>query len=303
MSGREAIADSDLADAVGRLDYLSWAEYGVSLVDVLGDPAHTQTDRLWRLGRLAGIAVKEPFARPLQIKASQSATGARWAWELDPKVTANPPTNTWQFLLLASLIDDRELREWEWLGPTPTWTATTLADRPLPEDLERQLADSLQLDVADVQQAARRIRDLSGPTGLPAEQLADVLRRDLGGALGSQRHVMIALREMQSERGLWRCMAHSAGKYICGDAKLRAAVEEATPAGSVGPVTNPRTLLGAGAASAGNALADVVPWLNASSTLVVTAFLIVIGSVGIDGFCDWIGTELEMPQNAGHHER
>jgi hypothetical protein len=303
MTSHAAITDSDLTAAAVKLESLSRDEYGIPLAEVLTDPTRPQVDRLWRIGRLGGIVVKEPFAKPTaRTDEIRSLTGARRAWHLDPEKTANPPTDAWQYLLLRELIDDRELREWEWLGPTPTWTATILADRPVPEDLDRRIAESLHLRVTDVQRVAARIRDLAGPNGLPAGQLAELLWDELGGALQSPWHVMTALQEMQNERGLWRCMLHSAGKYICGDAKLRAAIEESSRAGSVGVLPNPQALLGGGAVTAANMLADAVPWLGTSGALVAGAMLIVIGSVGLDGFCGWLRTEVEKPQDAGPRE-
>jgi len=41
-----------------------------------------------------------------------------------------------------------------------------------------------------------------------------------------------------------------------------------------------------------------VPWLAGASVLVVAGILVVIGTIGMDAFCDWAKNKLDEPYQA-----
>jgi hypothetical protein len=218
----------DLRGGVNELDDLARGEYGVSLAEVLSDPSRTSDDRMWRVGRLIGITVKQPFASSHSIDPATSKTGAQRGWALAPigaKESATS-TNTWQYALLSGLIVDPDLGAdlGQWEGGTPDFEA-----------------------------------------------------------------VQYALYAMNSERGLWRCMAKSAQKYLCGNKALKEAVDESSRAGGLSKdLLTPSSLIGAASVSGAGAITDALPWLHPSGTVVATGMLIIIGNIGLDGFCDWV---------------
>ena len=54
-----------------------------------------------------------------------------------------------------------------------------------------------------------------------------------------------------------------------------------------------------GSAETANALNNTVPWMNSSTAIVTTGFLIIVGSVGLNGFTDsasqYVGAVPETP--------
>jgi len=62
------------------LEELAFAESGQTLDDLLAETSRSQDEKLWRIGRLMGITIKEPFAYPTEIDPATSETGARRGW-------------------------------------------------------------------------------------------------------------------------------------------------------------------------------------------------------------------------------
>jgi hypothetical protein len=106
MSSSEPITADMLKDALQSLDALAVQEYAERLDQILTDDSRSLEARLWRIGRLAAIEVKRPFASPIPIEESvqrETLTGARRAWVLRKNEPAVPRPDLWQYRLLESL--------------------------------------------------------------------------------------------------------------------------------------------------------------------------------------------------------
>jgi hypothetical protein len=290
----DAGQQGQLLKAFQELDNLSKDEYGASLSEVLADPTRVQEDRLWRVGRLIGITVKEPFAEPAAIKPGTSATSARRAWNLDLAKLDSESTGLWQYRLISGLLADRDLRRVTWLGPDPAWVADSIisyltGNGQLPDDLPQRLQSSLEISMDAAEAAASHIYQRAKTITPTSAQMTDWLWSDLGAELQSPLHVGYAMQEMQHERGFWKSMAVSASKFICGDKKLQSAIEKSASSGGLASgALSPQSMIGAGSVAAADALGNTVPWLSPSGTIVTVGFLVIIGNVGANGFCDWV---------------
>ncbi len=132
MSAAQPITAAQLDVALGELEQLAAAEYGETLADLLtgdepvrGDEPATMNvrdshDAFWRLGRLVGITVKEPFASARPATAADlSQTGARRVWDLDRSDVAAAQPELWQYRLLAEfLATEKRAGYFDWLPPT-----------------------------------------------------------------------------------------------------------------------------------------------------------------------------------------
>ena len=132
MTESGLISKEALQDAYTRLSELADEEYGQTLTDLLADDSPVQGneydtvdvrnshDAFWRLGRLIGIIVKEPFAKePAPRKAGQpSQTGARRVWDLDPATLDAEHPDWWQYKLLTGFLADTDRTgSFDWLPP------------------------------------------------------------------------------------------------------------------------------------------------------------------------------------------
>ncbi|MEN8655304.1 hypothetical protein ABCR94_33165, partial [Streptomyces sp. 21So2-11] len=105
--------------------------------------------------------------------------------------------------------------------------------------------------------------------------------------------VRAAAEKMQQESGFFRCMAISARKYLCADPAVRVSVDESIRASGVQNFSlDSKSLMGVGAASAADVISSNVPMLGVSGELLVVGFLIIIGNIGLDGFCSWVNQEV-----------
>jgi hypothetical protein len=85
-------------------------------------------------------------------------------------------------------------------------------------------------------------------------------------------------------------MAMSARQYWCGDKRMKAAILEVEQvSGRTGGSLTPEGVIAAGSVEAANLLTDNLPWLDGSGTVIAAAFLLIIGTVGVNGFCEWSG--------------
>ena len=100
------------------------------------------------------------------------------------------------------------------------------------------------------------------------------------------------------EAGIFRFMARSLGRLICGSPETSARIDEsvreirrATPVDA-----SPRQMLAAaGANLLATYLAEVVPWLGSAPPIVAGITLIIIAR-GTSGFCNWVARqESEAP--------
>src|SRR5580765_2029599 len=162
MSSVPLVNQEHLQRGLLHLESLSQEEYGLTLHELLSDKGRTEPERLWRMGRLIGISVKEPFAYPQPIMHQFSETGARRSWQLDTTAVEQAGPSVWQYQLIRRLIDDRSLRTGTWLGPNPDWVAESLVLQAvqtgeLPDDLGSQLAQMLHIAPNVAEAAAKRI--------------------------------------------------------------------------------------------------------------------------------------------------
>ncbi|MFC6086081.1 hypothetical protein [Sphaerisporangium aureirubrum] len=130
-----------LIRALGHLEELAREEYGATLNELLDDDEPVEgggpasggdlvgggewphsgvrgsRDALWRIGRLVGITVKEPFARVSDIGDRPSQTGARRAWDLEPACLGRPRPEWWQYRLITGFLAVETRSDFDWLPP------------------------------------------------------------------------------------------------------------------------------------------------------------------------------------------
>jgi hypothetical protein len=102
------------------------------------------------------------------------------------------------------------------------------------------------------------------------------------------------------ERGFWWYMAKSAHSYICGNKKLEqqieAAAAEVQQQGGPAALVSRQALLAAGSSTVATVLIQTIPWLSIAAAPVLTGLVIVICSIGINGFCGWAADRLQDPE-------
>jgi hypothetical protein len=280
-----AVSVAELQSGLATLDNLARAEYGTDLGGILTDPNRDEADRLWRIGRLIGITIKEPFATPVSIDPSSSVTGSRRAWLLNEDsfdLVSNRAT--WQYRTLKNLVTDRDLRTEAYLGPDAWAVAASIFEdfrgarryrdaNDLANFIEWNfgITDEMGKNKA-LKSADEIIRGLSSDFFDGPEPLARCLQEQLSTEL-----VKIAAREFQSERGFFRCLGLSSARYICGDPKLKADIDQALSHGGGSPkFASPQTMMGAGAALAATTLIHAIPPLAVVSVPVLTGFLLLV---------------------------
>jgi hypothetical protein len=128
------ISDDALRGALQELEKLAKDEYGATLNGLFADDQpvpdsedqsrniRDSHDAFWRVGRLAGITVKEPFAtaRKRQPK-EESQTGARRVWNLNGAALASEHPDWWQYRLIAGFLatdnPTGDIEDFDWLPP------------------------------------------------------------------------------------------------------------------------------------------------------------------------------------------
>ncbi|MFF2145774.1 hypothetical protein [Kitasatospora sp. NPDC058190] len=240
------ITAKDVSLALVELNRLATDEYGLSLHDLLEAPEHGRElgleDRLWRIGRILGVLVKEPFSHPPRVitDPQESLTGARRAWDLREKAFDNIENRQRpEYKVLVELIKDPQRRIDLGLGPYP-----------------EQALD-------------------------PEEVCAEV---------------RWAARSMANERGFFRPMALSVGTHLCSDDAARSKVGDSIRLVKAGYLPHAETVIGAEMLSAVNEAATNVPLLGPNPTL-TTGFILLIGILGLDGFCTWLNEYVRPRDN------
>ncbi len=100
--------EPQLTATLQRLDDLSRNEYRKSLAEVAttGD----EQEQLDRLGRLVGVIMKQPFAKPFHSDTPSARTGAYRGWELNGEAFGDETLlGTWQYQTLAALRQDKHV--------------------------------------------------------------------------------------------------------------------------------------------------------------------------------------------------
>jgi hypothetical protein len=134
MNEHIPISRDDVQRALVSLKGLAKEEYGHSIDELFAieepvsavnefDAAAMQvlnsTDAFWRVGRLIGITIKEPFAEGCTLGAQPSQTGAQRRWDLKEGVLGHAHPNWWQYELIVDFLANQERTgDFDWL-PTP----------------------------------------------------------------------------------------------------------------------------------------------------------------------------------------
>ncbi len=140
MTESNQISEAALQAAYTDLSDLAEAEYGQNLAELLADDHPVQGgeyanfevrdshDAFWRLGRLIGITVKEPFAKPENRTEQESQTDARRVWNLDEKALNVKHPDLWQYNLLTEFLADTDrVGYFDWLPPQDLAEANQVA--------------------------------------------------------------------------------------------------------------------------------------------------------------------------------
>lgn len=102
------------------------------------------------------------------------------------------------------------------------------------------------------------------------------------------------------ERGFFWYVAKSAREYICGDKvrekQVQAAVDEVQRYGGAAAIVSRDSLVGAAAMGLAAALIQAIPWLSAAAAPILTGLVIVVCTVGIKGYCEWVTDRLQDPE-------
>ncbi len=174
---------------------------------------------------------------------------------------------------------------------------------PSVDSLSSRIADLLHVDGERAEAAATMILARSAGSTPTTADLESWLSEELSSELLSPWHIEVALQEMQSERGLFRCFAISARKYLCGNAALSAQLDQSLSAAGMKPGSlSPSVLIGAGSVGGADALSNALPWLSTSGTMVTAGLLIVIGNVGLYGFSTWVQQYVMSKQETSNIE-
>ena len=134
--------------------------------------------------------------------------------------------------------------------------------------------------------------------------LLDQMRTEdwIQGARGYQPATVAELAsDANYERGFWWYLAKSAHRYICGnqqlEQQLQVAADEVRRQGGPAALVSRNALVGAATSSLSVALVQAVPWLSTAAAPVLTGLVIVICTIGVDGFCDWAADRLQDPEH------
>lgn len=134
MNGYASISRDDVQRARTSLEKVAKEEYGHSIEELFAieepvtatnefDATAMQvlnsTDAFWRVGRLIGITIKEPFADHCALGARPSQTGALRRWDLREDVLGHAHPDWWQYELIVDFLADQERTgDFDWL-PSP----------------------------------------------------------------------------------------------------------------------------------------------------------------------------------------
>jgi hypothetical protein len=115
---------------------------------------------------------------------------------------------------------------------------------------------------------------------------------DVIESLGWQPSSVYDLAETaQGERGFWWYIAMACRKYLCRDRKLRSQiereVEKARRAGVDLKHVTPELIVTYGGVAIGVALVQSIPVLGIMGAPVIACLVLILYSVGVDGFCSW----------------
>ena len=97
---------------------------------------------------------------------------------------------------------------------------------------------------------------------------------------------------LRRERNFFGFLAMSVHKYICGDPKIRAKVQKnvavARGAGLTLKVQAPEVMVAASGVALGSYLVSIAPLLGYVGAPVIAGMVLVLYTVGVDAFCNWV---------------
>ncbi len=158
MSESAQVSDESLRVAWAQLSELARSEYGEGLDELLvhDDPVRSgeydldtmalrdSHDAFWRIGRLMGITIKEPFATPQARTDQESQTDALRVWNLDPRILDVERPDLWQYNLISDFLTKVErVRTFDWLPPQQMTQHEQVADFLIATHAERGLFRAL----------------------------------------------------------------------------------------------------------------------------------------------------------------
>jgi hypothetical protein len=130
MAEHAGISEADVDRVLVSLDEFATEEYGQDVAALFADDdpvrkteyqsmgVRGSADAFWRVGRLVGITIKEPFATAGRIDGRPSQTGARRRWDLNHDLWYEQHPEWWQYnVLVAYLAEQPRRRELDWLPP------------------------------------------------------------------------------------------------------------------------------------------------------------------------------------------
>jgi hypothetical protein len=102
------------------------------------------------------------------------------------------------------------------------------------------------------------------------------------------------------ERGFFWYLAKSAREYICDDKvlekQLQAKVDEVQRHGGAAAIVSRDSLVAGAAMGLATAIIQAIPWLSAAAAPILTGLVIVVCTVGINGYCEWAADRLQDPE-------
>jgi len=230
------IGAEDLRRGFQELDRLGELDYGLDLLSLLPRDGQDEV-RLARIGRLLGVALKEPFA-----------TAAPIVGPSDGSLAGAGHSQSWQF---KAYVDD---------------------------------------DAGDLLKSADDLKHL-----LESKKTKSTWQYGVLESLREERQSFavteLAYYDWVGVRGFFEYLAGSVNKWTCNDpgvhAKIEAAVEDIRNAGGLAQVINLDGQPGPAVLDLATILTEHVPWLSAATAPLVAGFVIIIATLGPDGYCRW----------------
>jgi hypothetical protein len=121
----EELTANKLEGALYKLEDLAQAEYGESLSQIAIQPGDEEEMRLYRLGRLIGVTLKEPFASVETLPSPAPYSRAYRAWHLDQSKFQND--SPWQYQALDALRADQDVIDSLGWKPSTVYDLATAA--------------------------------------------------------------------------------------------------------------------------------------------------------------------------------
>lgn len=102
---------NDLKAAFQQLDHLSQEEYHKPLSDVASVTKGDEQTCLLQIGRLIGVTMKQPLAKPRNLDAPSPTSGAYRAWDLKSQRSLQNKSvrASWQYQTLEALRQDQDV--------------------------------------------------------------------------------------------------------------------------------------------------------------------------------------------------